>query len=186
MCAALTGPTDGLLAAFATFTKAHYGEDFGSSCYYSTVCLSDVSYAAQWPNQREWVYQCCAQWAFWQTAPATGSLRSTALTLDYFTSQCTSAFGLPATSSADGVAKLNAAFGGRTPTQTNVVALNGADDPWQGATQNITRSPSYPEITAVCDGCGHCGDLHGASPSDPPSLTAQRAGLSAFLAAWLA
>ena len=74
---------------------------------------------------------------------------------------------------------------GLAPTSTNVVATNGGDDPWRGCTLNATLRDSYPESTALCDGCGHCGDLHGASDSDPTELTAQRDLIRSYLASWL-
>jgi hypothetical protein len=56
-----------------------------------------------------------------------------------------------------------------------VIATNGGDDPWRGCTLNATLSSTYPETTAWCSGCGHCGDLHEPDPvNDPPELTAQR------------
>ena len=58
------------LEAFANWTNTHYGPSFGASCYYSTKCLSDPTMADQWPNQRPWVYQCCAELAYWQVRSA--------------------------------------------------------------------------------------------------------------------
>jgi len=37
-----------VLTAFAAWTNAHYGDDFGASCYYSTACLSDASRVDEW------------------------------------------------------------------------------------------------------------------------------------------
>ncbi len=64
LCTTMLGGPDPL-TQLATWTNTHYGTSFGSSCYYSTVCLSDPTYASQWPNQRPWVYQCCTEVAFW-------------------------------------------------------------------------------------------------------------------------
>jgi hypothetical protein len=47
----------------------------------------------------------------------------------------------------------------QTPVETDVFYSNGSDDPWQRAAVNATLSDTQPEVTAVCDGCGHCGDL---------------------------
>ena len=43
-----------------------------------------------------------------------------------------------------------------------VFAANGGDDPWRGCTAFEDVNPTYPEDTAMCSGCGHCGDLHGS------------------------
>jgi hypothetical protein len=121
--------------------------------------------------------------AFWQVAYP-NSLRSAAITLDYFNEQCATAFGLPGM--VPPVEEFNNKYRGWESTATSVFATNGGDDPWQGATMNATLTPGvYVENTAHCDGCGHCGDLHGASSSDPPQLTAQRAALVSQLTSWI-
>ena len=61
LCAAMVPLTDPL-AQFAKFTRDHYGPNFGSSCYYSTKCLSSPSMSSQWIGaDYQWVYQCCRQ-----------------------------------------------------------------------------------------------------------------------------
>jgi hypothetical protein len=51
-----------------------------------------------------------------------GSLRSSAVTLDYFQNQCNSAFGRKMTQDTDA---FNAKYGGFRPNATRVIALNG-------------------------------------------------------------
>ncbi len=51
-----------------------------------------------------------------------GSLRSSAITLDYFQNQCNSAFGRKMTQDTDA---FNAKYGGFRPNATRVIALNG-------------------------------------------------------------
>ena len=50
-----------------------------------------------------------------------GSLRSSAITLDYFQNQCNVAFGRKMTQDTDA---FNAKYGGFTPNATRVIALN--------------------------------------------------------------
>lgn len=261
LCAAMTGSSSNPIKAFADWTNTHYGPSFGSGCYYSTECLSNPAYAAQWPNQMPWVRQCCREVAYWQVSrelqlsrcgalsaaasregadltgvlqrlgatlhwvpcttrlhpsfycrccispctlppfypPSTyrcrspavvassraqvaypGSLRSSLITLDYFDGQCEKAFGFKPDTAA-----FNAFFGGATPDATKVIALGGSDDPWRRASVMATINATYVEMTATCDGCGHCGDLHAPSPSESPAITAQHAFIDAYLRAWL-
>ena len=44
----ITNGDDDLLTRFAAWTNDHYGTSFGSSCYYSTSCLSDPSRVDEW------------------------------------------------------------------------------------------------------------------------------------------
>ncbi len=74
-------------------------------------------------------------------------------------------------------------FGGPTPVENNTFYSNGSDDPWQRAAVSATLSPAQPEITAFCDGCGHCGDLEPYAHST--AVNALRASFEVYLAAWL-
>lgn len=253
MCSFFTpgaSPSDSL-KSLARWTVAHYGPSFGSSCYYSSKCLSDPTMSEQWAGAGyAWVYQCaceagcwkelflecgamlecgavlgvqhgflgvrhgawsvaaqlprlrngsltvpphpppphphagCSQMSWWQAANGPSSLRSSVLTSAYWTSQCEAAFG--STVTPQQVDAFNAQYGGAAPNATHVVALNGSDDPWQGACVNATLSASYVEATATCDGCGHCGDLSTPSGTAPPAIIAQQALVKAYLSAWVA
>jgi hypothetical protein len=189
LCAQMTNTGADALTNLATWTIDHYGPGF-ASCYYSTTCLSDPSYADQWPNQRPWVFQCCTDLAYWQVYHGPTSMRSPLITLDYYDGQCQTAFG-----TKPNTTDFNDRYGGATPNATLVVALNGSDDPWQGATVSPPQTvaaggaggpdPLYPKDTAVCDGCGHCGDLHAPSQGQNPAITAQQDFIQVYLTTWL-
>ena len=173
------------LAQFAKFTADHYGPSFGSSCYYSTHCLSTPALSAQWIGaDYQWVYQCCRELAYWNVGYH-GSVRSEVVTLEYFNAQCQSSMGIDPHSSGANAA-FNAAFGGAAPPSNNTIALNGSDDPWQNAAVRRTLRPDYPELTAVCDGCGHCGDLSGPRADEDPAITVQHDAIATYVGKWLA
>lgn len=116
-------------------------------------------------------------------------MRSERVDLEYHVAQCDAVFGKGATDAATATAAINAKFGGAAPTGESIFFSNGSDDPWQQA--SIARlddpdSASEPAVLAVCDTCGHCGDLHEPGSDDPDNLTAQRAAISAAVSAWLA
>lgn len=154
-------------------------------CYYSTKCLSNQNYSGNWTDSTTWVWQCCSELAYWQSAPAGYSLRSSLLNTSYWTAQCNSAYGIG--SAAGPVATFNAAFGGATPKVGNahVFATQGSDDPWQPAGVQATLSSTYQEATAVCAGCSHCRDLHLSSASDPAPLAAVRSQVMNQIATWV-
>ena len=108
----------------------------------------------------------------------------------------------------------NAKYGGFRPNATRVIALNGrcyiavqqlsqrdgcsleltrpppptpscSDDPWRRTCVKQSLTPLYVENTATCDGCGHCGDLHGPSPSEAPAIAAQHAFVDTYVGAWI-
>lgn len=183
MCSIMTSPLFlSPLEAFANWTLEHYGTSFPSNCYYSTECLSNRTYSDEWASGGyPWVWQCCSELAYWQVA-SPGSIRSSLINISYFTNQCKSAFG-PNTN-ADTVA-FNNKYGGAAPNITNVIATQGSDDPWQGAGVERALRESYPEFTAVCDGCGHCGDLYSPQSTDPTAIVVQRQAIASYLQSWL-
>ncbi|RNF22911.1 putative serine carboxypeptidase S28 [Trypanosoma conorhini] len=170
-----------LFKRYADLIRLLWGDDFTRACYYSSECLSNAAYSDQWNSSYAWAYQCCSQLAYWQVGYP-GSLRLREITTSYFIDQCRAAFGeevFPDTYA------FNAVHGGAHPTATRVVATQGSDDPWLPAGVTHTLSAEYPEVTAQCNGCGHCGDLGSFDESEPPSLTAQRLLVANYLSAWL-
>jgi len=181
LCTYMTNPNDTPLNNLANWTNFHYGPSFGSSCYYSTVCLSQQQYSSQWAaSGYAWVYQCCSELAYWQINWGPQSLRLPELTTDYFVSQCQTAFGAD---TFPNTTAFNNKFNGINNNATNVIALQGSDDPWNRAGIQYSRS-TYPEFNATCDGCGHCGDL-GTNANGNPAITVQHNAIATYLTYWL-
>lgn len=67
----------------------HHFDDF--ICADNTKQLADP---ARWEiNSRSWRYQTCSQVSYFNTAPASGSLRSPTVNLQYHLDQCAAVFG---------------------------------------------------------------------------------------------
>lgn len=171
-----------LMLGFANFTNAYWGPQFASSCFYDSRCAADVDKATL--NERSWRWQKCYALAYWQVAPAEGSLRSQQVTLDYHLEQCRRIFNLSAPPPVEAV---NAQFGGPLPTSTRVFYSSFSDDPWLEAsfTDEELDQAERPAVVAVYDGAGHCSDLHAPSPTDHPNLVALRERFKSYLAKWV-
>lgn len=182
LCNSIVPLTADPIGQYVALIREFWGSSFTSSCYYSTACLSNSSMASQWAAAGYcWVYQTCSELGYWQIGYP-GSLRLPIMTTEYFIDQCRQAFG--PTTFSDTFA-FNAKHGGVNPPATNVIALQGSDDPWQTAGVRQSPGPTYPVVLAQCAGCGHCGDLFSPTPNDAPSLTAQRQAIVKNLNAWL-
>lgn len=59
-------------------------------------------------------------------------------------------------------------LGGFDISGTNMFLTNGNEDPWKWVTQRETR-PEINQIAreAMCDDCGHCGELYTPTENDP-------------------
>lgn len=171
-----------LMVGFANFTNTYWGPQFASSCFYDTRCAADTRRATL--NERSWRWQKCSQLAYFQVAPAEGSLRSQQVTLEYHLEQCRRIFGL---TGPPPVEEINAKFGGPTPTSRRVFYSNFGDDPWLEAslTDGALDPVERPAMVAVYDGAGHCSDLHAPSPNDHPNLVALREAFKTNMKEWI-
>jgi len=176
------------LEGFSAWTRSHYGDGFGSSCYYSTKCLAG-SDAASKSDTTTWVWQCCSELAYWNVAqdkPGT-SVRSAWVNASYFEAQCHAAFDAWDPTAFPDTFAFNARFGGAKPFvgEHPVFATQGSDDPWQGAGVGKSISDTYLAATAVCAGCSHCRDLQGSRADDPRELAETRDAVIEVMGAWL-
>lgn len=171
-----------LVDAFAEFTVDMYGRDFGSKCFYDTKCLATMPASAG--DDLSWRWQKCSQLAYFQIAPAVGSLRSSIVDIEYHERQCHAVFG-DVVNPSKGVKEITELYGGDHPHGHNIFFSNGADDPWQRASVVKTLVPDDEVANlAVCDLCGHCGDL-GGNPNVPEPLKKQRQEIIEYLTKWV-
>jgi hypothetical protein len=185
VCKAMTDAVDQKLLlpeAFAKFTIDMYGDAFGSGCFYDTTCLAHDK--SRWADVRSWRWQKCSQLAYFQTAPATGSLRASIVNLEYHLQQCRAVFG-DVVNPAKGVEEIIQLYGGASPKAHNIFFANGGDDPWQRASVLETLSDDEIAFLAKCDLCGHCGDLSAPRPNAPAPLKQQQQEIIKYLTKWL-
>ena len=122
------------------------------------------------------------QVSYFNTAPKSGSLRSSTVNLQYHLQQCAAIFGekmFPAS------ATMNKNYGADFPAADKVFYSDFSDDPWQRASVWFSPSDSQPYHLSECDDCGHCMDLHQPSASDPAPLVQSRQEFEGYLAEWI-
>ena len=120
--------------------------------------------------------------SYFNTAPPSGSLRSTSVDLTFHLQQCAAIFGEPLFPTS---VAFNRKFGGSFPTASRVFYSYFSDDPWQRASVWFAPSSSQPYHLASCEDCGHCQDLRTPSSNDPRELVQLRADFEEYLALWL-
>lgn len=184
-CAAIDLPADAsddeIMTTFAAFSHKYWGSGFCTGGFYNTKQLADPK---RWDvNARSWRYQTCSQVSYFNTAPPSGSLRSSSVDLEYHLRQCKEIFGeaMFPTSVA-----MNKQFGGAFPQAHNVFYSDFSDDPWQRASVTYPVSQDQPYFLAQCDDCGHCLDFHTPSAADPLPLQQCRTEFERYLNMWLA
>lgn len=80
-------------------------------------------------GDRQWYWQSCKEFGYFQTAPANDSLRSPHIDIAYHHGLCAFLFGEE--NSVPDVAGTNMRYGGSTPRGSNIAFTNGELDPWK-------------------------------------------------------
>lgn len=174
-------------AKISNFFNAPNGKCFSTSFSDMTQFLSNTSLSAPAAGgSRQWTYQTCAEFAYFQTTDSTKvKLFGNGIPLQYYIETCIDAFGPEFTQSAvaASVANTNTHYNAKSPDSTNVIWINGDIDPWHALS---VTTPMSGEIVFVAEGTAHCAAMYPPSPSDLPSLTKARALVTQQLKEWLA
>lgn len=112
-------------------------------------------------KERLWWFQMCTEVAFFQTAPANDSIRSSKVDLRYHLDLCKNVFGkgvYPVVNST------NLYYGGKDIAGSKIIFANGSQDPWRHASKQVS-SPDMPAYIVTCQNCGHGSDLRGCPQS---------------------
>jgi hypothetical protein len=128
----------------------------------------------------------CTQVGWYQTAPASGSIRSQHLTLTAFANMCARMF--PGVAWPPQTGAVNMDYGGVNIAGTNIIFTNGVEDPWRHASvppQGPLAQPSESTTLINCSLCAHCVDLYTPTASDAPTLQQAREFTRSQFASWI-
>jgi pimeloyl-ACP methyl ester carboxylesterase len=145
-------------------------------------------YLSPW-GIRQWLYQSCTEYGYWQVAHSDPALRvrSGLIDLKYHHNLCAKVFGIPVPVQPE---KKNLAFYEpiRNPgVASNIYFVNGGNDPWSTLSITTERANSLnPAIDLfTIPGASHCEDLGAPSSSDSAGLKQSRAFASKKFTQWL-
>merc|ERR1711872_693606 len=147
--------------------------------------LSETSWAGEGVGWRQWVWQTCTEFGWYQTTNQDSGVYGHTLPLDFFEQWCQDAFGTEFTHEMmeKSVAASNIEYGGYEPSVNNVVFVHGSIDPWHamGVLEDLHEGAPSIYIT----GTSHCADMYGDSSSDPEELTAARVRIGGLVEEWV-
>lgn len=144
--------------------------------------------AQQSDGMRQWYYQSCTEYGYWQDAhrDPMQSTRSPRIDLDYDRDYCRRLFGI--TELAD-ESRINTRYYQPLldPGTTRIVYTNGTNDPWLELSINSLRkndvNPNTPSV--LIRGKAHCSDLRAKSEKDPQSLVDARELFLSLARSWV-
>lgn len=183
LCDAVVPPYqkgESALSAYASFVKSFFYQTMGNapSDYDSRIMADPVKGG----NGRSWWWMKCTEFAFFQVAPAKGSIRSSNVNLAYHQGVCKQLFGVTALPDVNAT---NTYYGGAGWAGSNTYFSQGCEDPWQWAGIRADVNPTSPANVVQCDGCAHCADLYTPTSSDAATLVADREAVAKNVAMWL-
>lgn len=183
-----TSPTP--LAGYADFAKKLY-RLMGVTAVDITAQGAMSEKPSDYTNgvgMRQWYYQSCKEYGYWQNANPNPSLstRSSLINLEYHRHVCQRLFGLKAPADTNSINNTYY-YPLMDELVSNIFFTNGENDPWSNlsiAEKNgnaINSNLTYHLI----EGAAHCEDLHTPNDKDSESLSKAREIMTSLLAKWI-
>lgn len=135
---------------------------------------------------RQWYYQTCTEYGYFQTADTKNSIFGSKVPLSFFTEMCRDLYDYY----FDGeyldsrVRRTNIMYGGLRPDLRNVIFTNGDVDPWHALSVLKDLNKFSPAI--LINGSSHCRDLQNHDDADVPGLVEARAQVRKIIGSWIA
>ncbi|XP_014248181.2 putative serine protease K12H4.7 [Cimex lectularius] len=134
---------------------------------------------------RQWIYQTCTEFGFYQTSSSPDELFGSNIPLSYFTKQCQNIFGPEINEQVlnNGIMRTNIMYGDVHLKTTRVLFVHGSIDPWHALGITVSNKPKIQAI--YINGTAHCANMYPSSPKDPPQLTKARVHIVNQIGDWL-
>lgn len=133
---------------------------------------------------RQWFYQTCTEFGFFQTSTARPKLVSDTFPVDFFIEQCADVFGPRFRHVLDmGIERTNIFYGALDLELTNAVFVHGSIDPWHALGITESTNPEAPSI--YIKGTAHCANMYPSSKDDIPELVEARKQIGDLIDKWL-
>ena len=148
--------------------------------------LSNISWNGQSDGWRQWIWQICTEFGWYQTTNQTSGVYGHSVPLEFSEQTCRDVFGESDFSHENMekyIAASNIEYGGYEPSVNNVVFVHGSIDPWHamGVMEDLHEGAPSIYIT----GTSHCADMYEDDPSDPEELTAARVRVGELVKGWV-
>lgn len=164
--------------------KKKIDKEYGRYSDYTAEEAEDVSVAKHSKSlgMRQWFYQSCTEYGFWQNAwPLRNeSARSREIDEDYHHELCRRLFGLPGFSETDSLLKI---FSEPViQAASRILFTTGTADPWHALTIGMRVAENGHLQALTSPDAGHCSDLQ---PGGSPSVQAAKKRFQELVEEWV-
>eukprot|EP00026_Physarum_polycephalum_P008650 Phypoly_transcript_08744.p1 GENE.Phypoly_transcript_08744~~Phypoly_transcript_08744.p1 ORF type:complete len:444 (+),score=66.79 Phypoly_transcript_08744:144-1475(+) len=161
---------ESVVAAYINYTTTVWGGVMGIPAEYATSWQQNITVDEN-KADRQWWFQTCTEFGYFQNAPAEGAIRSQFVNMTYHRTHCANVFGMPLWPDTNAT---NEYYGGNDTAATNIIFANGSQDPWQWASVRSSLGALEPALIITCENCGHCVDLRECpGPCTNPAAVSQ-------------
>ncbi|XP_053329902.1 thymus-specific serine protease [Spea bombifrons] len=181
---------EGTASVYEALRKVNqvYMDSMGLSCvdnsYESAVKdLSSTEVNPVGVGERQWYYQTCTEFGYYQTCEGSSCPFSPLITLQSQLDLCSRVFRIPVDSVEQSVRFTNEFYGADHPKSSRIIFVNGDIDPWHAL--SVLKNQSRSEIAIYINGTAHCANMSPSRPDDPPSLREAREEIAVHIADWL-
>uniref|UniRef100_A0A8W8I0N9 Thymus-specific serine protease n=1 Tax=Magallana gigas TaxID=29159 RepID=A0A8W8I0N9_MAGGI len=144
-----------------------------------------VDQAASGVGIRQWTWQTCSQFGYYQTCDeGTSCPFSRLLTLESNLVICRDIYKISPSSVPNFVEFTNEYYGANRPKGTRVLFVNGSIDPWHFLSV-LKSDVSLNETAVFINGTAHCADMASDRSTDPQSLKDARLMIQKVVHGWL-
>ncbi|XP_078389407.1 thymus-specific serine protease [Cetorhinus maximus] len=135
-------------------------------------------------GERQWYYQTCTEFGYYQTCEDEGCPLSRWLTLRSQVDPCALVFGIDPGKVQSAVDFTNDYYGANHPASSRIIFVNGDIDPWHAL--SVLKNQSRSEVAVFINGTAHCANMNPVQEGDPPPLRQARQKVDDQIGAWLA
>ncbi|XP_049917876.1 thymus-specific serine protease [Epinephelus moara] len=148
--------------------------------------LMDTSVHSGRRAERQWTYQTCTEFGFYQTCEDATCPFSGMVTLQSQTELCPILFGISQHSLPGRIAFTNNYYGGDNAHTHRVLFVNGGVDPWRklSVVQDRTEEGDEAQTIFIKD-TAHCADMMSGRVTDRSSLKKARQEIEKHVVGWL-
>ncbi|XP_056140094.1 thymus-specific serine protease [Lampris incognitus] len=149
--------------------------------------LMDTSPKSARKGARQWLYQTCTEFGFYQTCEDSSCPFSRMVNLQAQIKLCPTLFNISINSLTARIAFTNQYYGADHPrTHTRVLFVNGGIDPWHRLSVLQNGNVEGDKVYAIfIKDTAHCADMMTPKAADRPSLKRARQEIERHVATWL-
>ncbi|CAH1395060.1 unnamed protein product [Nezara viridula] len=152
--------------------------------------MLDVMRKTEWSEDptdagRQWIYQTCVEFGFYQTSSTSGELFGPNFPFEFFLKQCSDIYGrrFDYNLLEHAINRTNNMYGELKIRATRVMFVHGSIDPWHALGITESKNPSTPTI--FIKGTAHCADMYPSADTDIPQLKEARKEIFSQIKKWL-